>query len=219
MGEKNTQKPIFVAGATGYVGGRLVPRLLEQGYRVRALTRAPERLEGRPWATHPNFRAFKGDMLDRTTLTAALQGCHAAYYLVHSMNPEVSDFRYTDRVAAQNMAMAAGEVGLKQIIYLGGLGEEHPELSPHLRSRAEVGQILRRGSVPVTILRAAIIIGSGSASFEMLRYLVDRLPIIIAPRKVDTPCQPIGVRNVMRYLVGCLETPAVLGRTFDIGQP
>lgn len=219
MSRDNTLKQVFVAGTTGYVGGRLVPRLLAQGYRVHALTRAPEKIEGRPWATHQNFRVFKGDMLDRTSLKIALKGCSVAYYLVHSMSPEVSDFRYTDRIAAQNMAMAADEVELEQIIYLGGLGEEHPELSPHLRSRAEVGQVLRQGSVPVTILRAAMIIGSGSASFEMLRYLVDRLPIIIAPRKVDTPCQPIGVRNVMRYLVGCLETPAVLGQTFDIGQP
>jgi len=212
------QQPIFVAGATGYVGGRLVPRLLERGYKVSVLVRAPEKLEGRPWATHPDLRIFKGDVLDRTTMTQALHGCRAAFYLVHSMRPGVSDFSSTDRVAAQNMAQAAAEAHLEQIIYLGGLGEEHPELSRHLRSRAEVGEILRQGSVPVTILRAAMIIGSGSASFEMLRYLVDRLPIIIAPRKVDTPCQPISIRNVIYYLIGCLEHPEVVGQTFDIGQ-
>ena len=212
------QQPIFVAGATGYVGGRLVPRLLERGYHVHALIRAPEKVEGRSWATHPNLRIFKGDVLDRTTMTQALHGCRAAFYLVHSMHPGVSDFSSTDRIAAQNMAHAADAAGLQQIIYLGGLGEEHPELSHHLRSRAEVGQILRQGPVPVTILRAAMIIGSGSASFEMLRYLVDRLPIIIAPRKVDTPCQPIGIRNVIYYLIGCLEHPEVIGETFDIGQ-
>jgi uncharacterized protein YbjT (DUF2867 family) len=134
------------------------------------------------------------------------------------MHPGVSDFSSTDRIAAQNMAQAAAAAQLEQIIYLGGLGEEHPELSRHLRSRAEVGEILRQGPVPVTILRAAMIIGSGSASFEMLRYLVDRLPIIIAPRKADTPCQPIAIRNVIYYLIGCLEHPKVVGQTFDIGQ-
>ncbi|MDY0291670.1 MAG: SDR family oxidoreductase [Desulfuromonadaceae bacterium] len=214
-----TLKPIFVAGATGYVGGRLVPRLLERGYQVRALVRAPEKIEGRSWGTHPNLHIFKGDVLDRTSMTQALRGCRAAFYLIHSMSPEVSDFSSTDRIAAQNMTQAAASAGLEQIIYLGGLGEENPELSHHLRSRAEVGQILHQGSVPVTILRAAMIIGSGSASFEMLRYLVDRLPIIIAPRKVDTPCQPIGIRNVIYYLIGCLEHPEVIGETFDIGQP
>ena len=215
----NKSQPIFVAGATGYIGGRLLPRLLEAGYPVVALARASEKLKDRPWAQHPNLTIVKGDVLDLESLTPALAGCRAAYYLVHSMNPDVKDFSQTDRVAARNMAAAAASAKLEQIIYLGGLGEEQDGLSHHLQSRTEVGNILRQGPVPVTILRAAMIIGSGSASFEILRYLVDRLPVMITPRWVDTPCQPIGVRNVLHYLMGCLENPEVIGDTFDIGQP
>jgi len=212
-------RPIFVAGATGYIGGRLLPRLLEAGYPVVALARAPEKLRNRPWAQHNNLTIVKGDVLDPELLAQALAGCRAAYYLVHSMNPDVKDFSQTDRIAARNMAAAAASANLEQIIYLGGLGEEQAGLSHHLQSRTEVGNILRQGPVPVTILRAAMIIGSGSASFEILRYLVDRLPVMITPRWVGTPCQPIGVRNVLHYLIGCLENPKVIGDTFDIGQP
>ena len=215
----NIQKdPILVAGATGYIGGRLVPRLLEAGYRVRALCRTPAKLSGRPWAKHPALELYQGDLLDRGSLLAAMAECRAAYYLVHSMNPGVADFATVDKKAAANFASAATEAGLERIIYLGGLGEEDADLSPHLRSRAEVGQILRQATVPVTILRAAVIIGSGSASFEILRYLVERLPIMTTPRWVHTPCQPIAVENVLYYLLGCLETDQVLGETFDIGQ-
>ncbi len=223
------QQPIFVAGASGYIGGRLVPRLLAAGYQVRALARNPEKLRQRSWSRHPDMQMLndttpeleivRGDILDYPSLVKALEGCRAAYYLVHSMNPEVADFSHTDRVAAMNMAKAAAEAGLEQIIYLGGLGEEGSGLSHHLQSRSEVGQILQLGSVPVTILRAAMIIGSGSASFEILRYLVDRLPVILTPRWLNTPCQPIGVRNVLYYLLGCLECPETRGETFDIGQP
>ena len=212
-------KPIFVAGATGYIGARLVPRLLDAGYHVRALARAPEKLRNRPWAQHPSLEIVKGDVLDKDSLAKALRQCRAAYYLVHSMNPDVSDFASTDRQAACNMAEAAAAENLEQIIYLGGLGEEHGGLSHHLQSRSEVGEVLRRGSVPVTILRAAMIIGSGSASFEILRYLVDRLPVMVTPRWVGTPCQPIGVRNVLHYLIGCIQEPRTIGETFDIGQP
>ncbi|WP_020677142.1 SDR family oxidoreductase [Geopsychrobacter electrodiphilus] len=212
-------KPIFVAGATGYIGGRLLPRLLDSGYQVRALVRAPEKLRDRPWAQHPNLSIIKGDVLDSDALIQAIAGCRAAYYLVHSMSPEVKDFSVTDRTAARNMVVAAEAANLEQIIYLSGLGEEQSELSHHLQSRTEVGNILRQGAVPVTILRAAMIIGSGSASFEILRYLVDRLPVMITPRWVSTPCQPIGVRNVLHYLLGCLEHKDVVGGTFDIGQP
>lgn len=214
-----SSKPIFIAGATGYIGGRLVPRLLAAGYQVRALARAPEKLRDRPWAQHGNLTIIKGDVLDSDSLTQALDGCRAAYYLIHSMNPEVEDFSATDRLAAQNMVSAAEAANLDQIIYLSGLGEEQSKLSHHLQSRTEVGNILRQSTVPVTILRAAMIIGSGSASFEILRYLVDRLPIMITPRWVDTPCQPIGVRNVLHYLIGCLENKHVVGGSFDIGQP
>jgi uncharacterized protein YbjT (DUF2867 family) len=211
-------KPVLVVGSTGYIGGRLVPRLLQAGYRVRALARSPKKLQGRQWAEDPHLQIVQGDVLDRASLTAAAAGCGVAYYLVHSMDSEVADFALTDRAAAENMAHAADAAGLERLIYLGGLGEEADELSDHLSSRAEVGGILRAGRVPVTVLRAAMIIGSGSASFEILRYLVERLPVMITPRWVNTPCQPIGVRNVLNYLVGCLRVPETVGQTFDIGQ-
>ncbi len=211
--------PIFVAGATGYIGGRLIPRLLEAGHRVRALARTPNKLTTRPWAKHANLEIVRGDILDVDSLRRALEGCRAAYYLVHSMNPQVDDFADTDRQAAAYMANAAAEAKLQQIIYLSGLGDESSGLSHHLQSRTEVGEVLQQGPVPVTILRAAMIIGSGSASFEILRYLVERLPVMITPRWVNTPCQPIGVRNVLHYLMGCLDHPDTFGQTFDIGQP
>jgi uncharacterized protein YbjT (DUF2867 family) len=212
-------QPIFVSGGGGYVGGRLVPRLLEDGYRVRALARSPEKLRSRRWGNHPQLEIVRGDILDYPSLLQGLEGCRAAYYLVHSMNPAVDDFSHTDRVAAMNMTKAAAAAKLEQIIYLGGLGEQGSGLSHHLQSRSEVGQVLQLGPVPVTVLRAAMIIGSGSASFEILRYLVDRLPVILTPRWVNTPCQPIGIRNVLHYLIGCLGCPETLGETFDIGQP
>jgi uncharacterized protein YbjT (DUF2867 family) len=210
--------PILIAGATGYIGARLIPRLLQEGYRVRALARTPGKIEGRPWSDHPNFEIEKGDVLDLESLTQACHGCRAAYYLVHSMNHVSLDFATTDRIAAGNMVSAAEACGLERIIYLGGLGESSDVLSKHLSSRTEVAEILKSGKVPVTVLRAAMIIGSGSASFEILRYLVERLPIIITPRWVDVPCQPIGVRNVLYYLIGCLKCDETTGRTFDIGQ-
>jgi uncharacterized protein YbjT (DUF2867 family) len=219
MPQERDKKPIFVAGATGYIGARLVPLLLDAGYPVRALARAPEKLQNRPWAEHPKLEIVKGDVLVKSSLQKALAGCRAAYYLVHSMTPGVRDFAFTDRQAARNMAEAAAAEKLEQIVYLSGLGDQQRKLSHHLQSRTEVGDILRHGPVPVTILRAAMIIGSGSASFEILRYLVDRLPVMITPRWLDTPCQPIGVRNVLHYLVGCIEEPKTLGETFDIGQP
>ncbi len=219
--EKTAATParVFVAGASGYIGGRLVPRLLAAGCRVRVLARAPEKLSDRPWAKHPELEIVRGDMLDKTGTLAAVSGCTAAYYLVHSMNPKVRNFARTDRIAAENMVAAAAAADLEQIIYLGGLGEGEDKLSHHLQSRSEVGAILRRGKVPVTILRAAMIIGSGSASFEILRYLVERLPVMITPRWIDTPCQPIGIRNVLFYLSGCLLNAKTIGQTFDIGQP
>jgi uncharacterized protein YbjT (DUF2867 family) len=219
LSNNHKELPIFVAGGGGYVGGRLVPRLLEDGYRVRALARSTEKLRSRRWGNHPHLEIVHGDVLDYPSLFKGLEGCRAAYYLVHSMNPSVDDFSHTDRVAAMNMTNAASATNLQQIIYLGGLGEQGSGLSHHLQSRSEVGQVLQLGSVPVTVLRAAMIIGSGSASFEILRYLVDRLPVILTPRWVDTPCQPIGIRNVLHYLIGCLECPETIGETFDIGQP
>ena len=210
---------ILVTGATGYVGARLVSRLLWRGYSVRAAGRSLDRLRKRHWADHPLVELVVADALDPGSLGKACEGCGAAYYLVHSMVPGEKDFEETDRKAAENMARAAGEAGLSRLIYLGGLGEDEPSLSPHLRSRAEVGEILAGGATPVTVLRAAMILGAGSTSFEILRYLVDRLPVMITPRWVRTECQPIGIRNVLDYLVGCLETPATAGGSFDIGGP
>jgi uncharacterized protein YbjT (DUF2867 family) len=210
---------ILVTGATGYVGARLVTRLLAKGYRVRATGRSLSRLRKRPWANHPGVDLFPADVIDPASIAKACEGCAAAYYLVHSMMPGEREFEGKDREAAQNMARATAEAGLSRLIYLGGLGEETPALSRHLRSRAEVAEILSAGKTPVTILRAAMILGAGSASFEILRYLVDRLPVMITPKWVSTECQPIGIRNVLDYLVGCLETPATAGGTFDIGGP
>ncbi len=212
------ENPVLVAGATGYIGGRLVPRLLEAGYRVRAFVRTPAKIRNRPWSDHPCLEVVPGDMLDRESLRVAAEGCKVVYYLIHSMAPDVASFAETDRRAARNMVEAADACGFARIIYLSGLGEMNAGMSQHLRSRDEVAAILAGGPVPVTVLRAAMIIGSGSASFEILRYLVERLPVMVTPRWVATPCQPIGVRNVLHYLVGCLDCPETAGETFDIGQ-
>lgn len=215
---KEDTRPILVTGATGYVGRRLLPLLLERGYRVRAAARSLEKLQSRPWGNHPSLELVRVDALDKEALRRAAAGCRAAYWLVHSMNPQSHDFAATDRQAARHMIAAADAAGLEQIIYLTGLGEEDVSLSHHLRSRAEVETILRTGKTPVTSLRAAMIIGSGSASFEILRYLVERLPVMIAPRWVDTPCQPVAIRNVLVYLAGVLEASELQGFSLDIGQ-
>jgi len=217
----NPQKaaPILVVGATGYVGGRLVPKLLNAGYRVRALGRSLEKLAGRSWAGHSSVELTAGDVMDLAALTRAAEGCRASYYLVHSMLSGKGKFAEADRHAARNMVSAAAQAGLARIIYLGGLAESQDPASKHLRSRLEVGDILQAGPVPTTHLRTPVILGSGSASFEILRYLVDRLPVMITPRWLRSRNQPIAIRNVLRYLVGCLEQPATLGKTFDIGGP
>lgn len=211
---------LLVTGGTGYVGGRLIPRLLEGGWRVRAMARSPQRLLARPWGSHPRLEVVAGDALDRGAFVAAGRECRSAYYLIHSMNAHKDRFSTADRSAAENMVACAEGNGLQRIIYLGGLGErDDARLSPHLRSRHEVEDILKAGRVPVTNLRAAMILGAGSASFEMLRYLVDRLPVMITPRWLRTPCQPIAIANVLDYLSGCLEAPATVGQTLDIGGP
>jgi uncharacterized protein YbjT (DUF2867 family) len=213
-------KPVLLTGATGYVGGRLAPRLLAAGYRVRALGRSLGKLRSRPWGSHPLIELAQGDVMDAASLLQAARGCWAAFYLVHSMTAAAHDFAAADRQAARNMTRAAAAAGLDRIIYLGGLGgADDPNLSEHLRSRHEVARILQSGAVPTTFLRAAMILGSGGAAFEILRYLVDRLPVMTTPRWVHTPVQPIAIRNVLTYLTGCLECDATRGQTFDIGGP
>jgi uncharacterized protein YbjT (DUF2867 family) len=212
--------PILVTGATGYVGGRLIPALLDAGYRVRAMGRSMDKLGCRPWAHRPGVELVGGDVLDRDSLRRAATGCAAAYYLVHSMIAQKEKFAEADRRAAHHMVAAARDAGLKRIIYLGGLAEAADRvLSQHLRSRIEVAQILQSGPVPTTDLRAPMILGSGSASFEILRYLVERLPVMITPRWVRSINQPIAIRDVIAYLVGCLAHAETVGETFDIGGP
>ncbi len=220
MSEKlQNTSTVLVIGATGYVGSRLVPMLLAKGMQVRAAGRSLEKLKTRAWANNSNVELRQLDLMDLESTRLALDGCDVVYYLMHSMNPQNKDFAAADKLAADNMVRAGGEKGLKQLIYLGGLGEDAATLSKHLRSRAEVAEILRQAKFPVTILRAAMIIGSGSASFEILRYLTDRLPFMVTPRWVSTPSQPIAIRNVLNYLLGALRLPEAYNQTFDIGGP
>jgi uncharacterized protein YbjT (DUF2867 family) len=213
-------EPILVTGATGYVGGRLIPALLEDGYRVRAMGRSLDKLGYRPWAGHPQVELVQGDVLDQRSLEKASSGCWAAYYLVHSMIAQKEKFAEADRRAARNMVEAAASAGLERMIYLGGLAEaKDTPLSKHLQSRIEVADILQSGRVPTTDLRTPMILGSGSASFEILRYLVEHLPVMTTPRWVFSPNQPIAIRNVIKYLVRCLEHDETIGETFDIGGP
>ncbi len=209
------QPLILVTGATGYIGGRLVPRLLEAGYRVRLFVRDPQRLQGHPW--FPQVEVFTGDVLEEETLGPAMQGVHAAYYLIHSMSSS-RNFHERDVRAAENFGAAARGASVEQIIYLGGLGDSDQELSEHLRSRQITGETLRRSGVPVTEFRAAVIVGSGSVSYEMLRYLTERVPIMICPRWVYTRIQPIAIRDVLQYLVAALEKPEARDQIIEIGS-
>ncbi|MFD0275283.1 SDR family oxidoreductase [Kitasatospora sp. NPDC127111] len=209
----------LVTGATGYIGGRLVPELLAAGHRVRCLARDPGRLRDQPWRA--GVETAKGDVTRPGTLTEALRGADVAYYLVHSLGTG-PDFEATDRRAARDFGAAARSAGVRRIVYLGGLvprGVPAARLSPHLRSRAEVGRELRDSGVPTAELRAAVIIGSGSASFEMLRYLTERLPVMVTPRWVNTRIQPIAVRDVLRHLVAAADLPPEVNRSFDVGGP
>ena len=190
------RKLILVTGATGYVGGRLVPRLLDAGYRVRCLVRDPSRLQGRPWLDRVEL--VPGDVFQPESLAAGLRDVGVVYYLIHSLGGG-SDFPERDLVAARHCGAAAKQAGVERIIYLGGLGDPAASLSPHLRSRQETGAALREAGVPVTEFRAAVIVGSGSLSFEMIRYLTERLPVMICPRWVFTRIQPIAIRNVLDY--------------------
>lgn len=201
---------IVVAGASGFVGRRLCPALEQAGHEVVAMTRRPDAYRG---AGHP----VRADVHDASSLEGALAGTEAAYYLVHSLDDP--DFRRRDAEAARNFALAAGAAGLQRIVYLGGLGDDADDLSPHLLSRREVEKILGEGGVPVTTLRAGIIVGHGGISWEMTRQLVEHLPAMITPRWVRTRTQPIAVSDVVRYLVGVLDAPIEGSRTFDIGGP
>lgn len=210
----NTPTTILVTGATGYVGGRLVPRLLTAGCCVRCLVRDPARLQGRPWLEQ--VETVRGDMFNPASLQSAMQGVDSVYYLVHSLGGG-SDFSERDLEAARNCGTAARNAAVQRIIYLGGLGDPAADLSPHLRSRQQTGDALREAGVPVTEFRAAVIVGSGSVSFEMIRYLTERLPVMICPRWVFTRIQPIAIRNVLDYLVAALRIPDSAGRVIEIG--
>jgi uncharacterized protein YbjT (DUF2867 family) len=215
--EHTTPRRALVTGATGYIGGRLVPRLMTAGYEVRCLTRDPRRLRDVPWAA--DVEIAQGDASDPESLEAAVRDVDVVYYLIHSIGSGSGSFEEKDRAAAQNVAAAAKTAGTKRIVYLGGLTPGGEKLSRHLRSRDEVGQILLDSGVPTTVLQAAVIIGSGGASFEMLRYLTERLPAMITPTWVHTRIQPIAVRDVLRYLVDAAALPADVSRRFDIGGP
>jgi uncharacterized protein YbjT (DUF2867 family) len=212
---RDANKPIvLLAGGTGYVGGRLVPLLEQQRLSLRCLVRNPDKLRD---AVGPWTQIVKGDVLDATSLEQALHGVHTAYYLIHLMS-DSDDFASRDRKAAENFAAAAREAGVRRIIYLGGLGDDaDPELSPHLRSRHEVGEILRDSGVETIEFRASLVIGSGSLSFDLVKALTDRLPVMLCPRWLTTPTQPIAVDDVLAYLLGAKDLPMEKSRIFEIG--
>lgn len=205
---------VLVTGATGYIGGLLVPRLLAAGYQVRVMVRDPGRLQGRAWL--PQVEIVQADALQPESLRPALEGAQAAYYLIHSMAGG-PDYHQRDLAAARAFSQAARQAGVAHLLYLGGLGDPDADLSHHLRSRQETGEALCTGGVPVTEFRAAVVVGAGSLSFEMIRYLTERLPVMICPRWVYTRVQPIAVDDVLDYLVAALEVPAARGRTLEIG--
>ncbi|RPF21238.1 SDR family oxidoreductase [Myceligenerans xiligouense] len=207
---------VLVTGATGYIGGRLVPELLAAGYRVRVLSRHAERIASRDWADE--VEVVEGDATSRPDLRRALDGVDVAYYLIHALGAGPG-FADRDRSTARGFAVVARESGVGRVVYLGGLYPAGERLSAHLESRREVEEILLDGGAPTIVLRAAVILGSGSASFEMMRYLTERLPAMVAPRWIDNRIQPIAVRDVLRYLVGAASIPATVSRGFDIGGP
>jgi uncharacterized protein YbjT (DUF2867 family) len=208
----------LVTGVTGYIGGRLVPELLKAGYAVRALARHPERLRDQPWRDAQGVEVVRGDASDTASLPSAMEGVDVAYYLIHSLGTG-PDFAARDRHTARVFGQAARRAGVGRIVYLGGLHPRGEDLSEHLASRREVGDILLASGVPTTVLQAAVILGSGSASFEMLRYLTERLPVMITPKWLGSRIQPIAVRDVLHYLVGSAAMPAAVSRSFDIGGP
>ncbi len=203
-------KTVLVSGASGFIGSHVAGRLAEQGYRVRAMTRHPADYHG-------GGEPVEADVSDAGSLAEAFDGVDAAYYLVHSLGSD--DFERLDAAAARNFAAAAADARLERIIYLGGLGANSGRLSPHLRSRRAVEKILRAGPVPVTALRAAVVIGHGNISWEMTRELAGRLPVMISPRWVTTRTQPIALPDAVRYLTGVLEPAEARGQTYEIGGP
>ncbi|WP_205472638.1 NAD(P)H-binding protein [Nocardioides sp. SYSU D00038] len=201
---------VLVTGATGFVGGRLVPALVDAGHRVRAMTRRPEQYDG------PG-EPVGGDVSDPGSLAGALDGVDVAVYLVHSLGDD--DFERMDAEAARGFGLAAAAAGVGQIVYLGGLGSDDDELSPHLRSRREVERLLGEAGVPVTVLRAAIVVGKDGISWELTRQLVKNLPAMVVPKWAETLTQPIALDDVIRYLAGVIGNDAAKGRVFDIGGP
>ena len=207
---------VLVAGASGYVGGRFVPLLKKQPLVLRRLARNPDKL--RP-LVGTSTQVVRGDVLDPPSLDEALKGVHTAYYLVHLMS-DSKDFEKDDRQAAMNFAAAAKKAGVQRIVYLGGLGNDaDPKLSPHLRSRHEVGKILRDSGVETIEFRASLVIGTGSLSFDLVKSLTDRLPVMLCPRWLTTPTQPIAVDDVLAYLLAAKDVPPGGSRTFEIGCP
>lgn len=213
--QPTTKQTVLVTGATGYIGGRLIPRLIAEGYRVRVLVRSNRnRLDDRDWSD--KVEIVVGDVLKPQTLPDAMQDVDVAYYLIHSMSNN-RNFHERDRTAARNFGSAAREADVESIIYLGGLGEDSGQLSEHLRSRQETGHVLRESGVPVTEFRAAIVVGSGSVSFEIVRHLTERLPLMICPKWVYTRVQPIAIFDLLDYLTAALETPKSAGEIIEIG--
>ena len=207
---------ILVTGATGTIGGKLVPRLVERGHQVTCITREPKRLDHYNWQ---EVNVVKADVLDIESLRRVMQGIEVAYYLIHSMGGGKRGFIQRDEAGAKNFGLSAKEAGVQRIIYLGGLGQCEKYISPHLDSRQQVGDILRASGVPITEFRAPIVIGSGSMSFEMIRYLNERLPVLFTPKWIDTLCQPIAIENILEYLLVSLDEPLSVGSIFEIGGP
>ncbi|OBF83855.1 nucleoside-diphosphate sugar epimerase [Mycobacterium sp. 852002-51163_SCH5372311] len=206
----------LVTGATGYIGARLVPRLLAEGHRVRALARTPAKLDGVPW--RPNVELAQGDLGDAESLTAAFDGIDVVYYLVHSMGTS-KDFADDEARAVRNVVAAARSTGVRRIVYLSGLHPQRERLSPHLESRKAVGDALIESGIETVVLQAGVVVGSGSASFEMIRHLTERLPVMTTPKWVHNRIQPIAVRDVLYYLVAAATAAVPCSRTWDVGGP